>query len=253
MFESTLEAQGLNDGERRLGSMSVAVMAHVGIVAAIVAVTAIIVPPIILPEPPPNFVPIVQGPRLDDISPHLADPPPIKGKTDSSKADHALKPPPAEPQQPPADTPSALPTPEPTPPGSEIDGLGLDGPPGDPNGSPYGVPDGLGKGNGGASGDGDRGDPVFVTGDMVKPVLLVKVEPAYPEVARRAGMGGRVTVSAVIGLDGGVETADVLASTNPLFDGSALDAVRKWRYRPATMNGRPVRVFFTVVVDFVVR
>jgi len=253
MFESTLEAQGLNDGERRLGSMSVAVMAHVGVVAAIVAVTAIIVPPIILPEPPPTFVPIVQGPRLDDISPHPAEPPPIKGNK-APKPEHSLATPPVEPQQPPTDTPRTLPTPEPTPPGSEFAGLGLDGPPGDPNGSPDGVPDGLGKGDGGhGGGEGDGGDPVFITGDMVKPVLLVKVEPAYPEVARRAGMGGRVTVSAVIGLEGGVETADVLASTNPLFDRAALDAVRKWRYRPATMNGKPVRVYFTVVVDFVVR
>jgi len=254
MFESTLEAQGLNVGERRFGSLSAAVMAHVGIVAAIVGVTAIIVPPIILPEPPPNFVPIVQGPRLDDVPPHPADPPPIKGKKDSSKADHALTPPPAEPQQPPADTPSALPTPAPTPPGSEFDGLGPDVPPGDPNGSSDGVPDGLGRGNGdGGPGPGPPGGPVFVTGDMVKPVLLVKVEPAYPEVARRAGLGGRVRVTAVIGLDGGVESAEVLTSTNPLFDRAALDAVRKWRHRAATMNGQPVRVYFTVVVDFVVR
>jgi TonB family protein len=57
----------------------------------------------------------------------------------------------------------------------------------------------------------------------------------------------------VIGLDGGVESAEVLASTNPLFDRAAADAVRKWRYRAATMNGAPVRVYFTVVVDFVVR
>ena len=88
---------------------------------------------------------------------------------------------------------------------------------------------------------------------MVRPVLLVKVEPVYPEVARRAGLSGKVTVSAVIGLEGGVESAEVLASTNPLFDRAALDAVRKWRYRPATMSGRPVRVYFTVVVDFLVR
>jgi protein TonB len=88
---------------------------------------------------------------------------------------------------------------------------------------------------------------------MVRPLLLVKVEPSYPLAARRAGLSGRVTVSAVIGLEGGVESAEVLASSNPLFDQAALDAVRKWRYRPATMNGRPVRVFFTVVVDFVVR
>ena len=252
MFESTLEAQGLNDGERRFGSMSVAVMAHVGIVAAIVAVTAIIVPPVFPPEPKQGWVPIVKGPSLDDKSPHPADPPPKKGR-ETPKSGDVTAPKLVEPTPAPVETPSTLPNPEAGPPAPDPDGSG-EGPPGLPGGSEYGVPDGSGTDNGdGEFGGGTPGDPVFVTGDMVKPVLLVKVEPAYPEVARRASMRGRVTVSAVIGLDGGVESAEVLASTNPLFDRAALDAVRKWRYRAATMNGRPVRVYFTVVVDFVVR
>ena len=92
-----------------------------------------------------------------------------------------------------------------------------------------------------------------MTGDMVRPVLLVKVDPSYPQVARRAGLGGRVTVRAVIAEDGSVESVELFASTNPLFNEAAVDAVRKWRYRPALMNGRPVRVYFSVVVDFLVR
>jgi protein TonB len=252
MFESTLEAQGLNDGERRLGSMSVAVMAHLGIVAGIVAVTAIIVPPVFPPEPRTSFVPIVETLHLDDVSPHPADPPPKK-EPQTPKAGNPAAPNPIELSPAPVETPSTLPNPEPEPPDSDFDGRG-DGPTGLPGGGEHGDSGDSGNGHGdGESGGGLPGEPLFVTGDMVRPVLLVKVEPVYPEVARRAGMGGRVTVSAVIGLDGGVETAEVLASTNPLFDQAALDAVRKWRYRAATMNGRPVRVYFTVVVDFVVR
>jgi protein TonB len=94
---------------------------------------------------------------------------------------------------------------------------------------------------------------VYLTGDMVRPVLLSRVEPSYPQVARRAGLGGRVTVRAVIAEDGSVDTVEVLASTNSLFNEAAVDAVRKWRYRPARMNGGPVRVYFSVVVDFLVR
>jgi protein TonB len=94
---------------------------------------------------------------------------------------------------------------------------------------------------------------VEVTGDMVRPVLLVKVEPSYPHVARRAGLGGRVTLRAVIAEDGSVESVEVFASTNSLFDNAAIEAVRQWRYRPALMNGRPVRVYFSVVVSFIVR
>ena len=94
---------------------------------------------------------------------------------------------------------------------------------------------------------------MYVTGEMVRPVLLVKGEPEYPRAARQAGLGGRVTLRAVIAEDGSVEAVEVLSSSNSLFDSSAVDAVRKWRYRPALMNGRPVRVYFSVVVNFIVR
>ena len=89
--------------------------------------------------------------------------------------------------------------------------------------------------------------------EMIAPVLLHKVSPVYPEVPRKARLQGRVTVQAVIGLDGSVEAVEILRTSNPLFDGAALDAVKQWRYRPATMNGIPVRVFFTVEVGFVLR
>ena len=92
-----------------------------------------------------------------------------------------------------------------------------------------------------------------LTPEMIRPVLLVKVEPSYPQVARRAGLGGHVTLRAVIAEDGSVEAVAVFGSTNPLFDEAAVDAVSKWRYRPALMNGRPVRVYFSVVVNFLVR
>lgn len=88
---------------------------------------------------------------------------------------------------------------------------------------------------------------------MVRPVVMVKVEPSYPQTARRAGLGGRVTLRAVIAEDGSVASVEVFASTNSLFDDAAVEAVRKWRYRPALMNGRPVRVYFSVVVNFIVR
>jgi TonB family protein len=88
---------------------------------------------------------------------------------------------------------------------------------------------------------------------MVRPVLLVKVDPSYPPAARRAGLGGRVTLRAVVSVDGSVESVEVVTSTNSLFDDAAVEAVRRWRYRPALMGGRPVRVYFSVTVDFLVR
>src|SRR6266498_3233107 len=52
------------------------------------------------------------------------------------------------------------------------------------------------------------------------------------------------------GVEGGVEDVKVLKSVNPLLDASAVRAVQQWRYRPATLNGRAVRVYLTVTVTF---
>lgn len=114
--------------------------------------------------------------------------------------------------------------------------------------------EGGGRGGGGGDGTGEGdGGPVTLTGEMVAPVRIAKVDPVYPNAARIARMSGKVVVQAVIGLDGRVESTEILASTSPLFDAAAMEAVRQWRYTPATMNGRPVRVYFSVRVEFVLR
>jgi protein TonB len=250
MFESTLSAQGLNESERRLGPLSAAVIGHLAIVFAVVAVTAFIVPPITTREPSelPPLVTILRPPNLGSPDPALQQ---QKKGTDGAKSKRAVVPqPPVEAPKPPAATPDRL--------MSEHEPPATEGPPGFDEGEP-GLVDGTGRGSGERPGltegdpGGDGSDPVVVTGDMTKPALLVKVEPTYPDVARMARLSGRVTISAVIGLDGSVESAEVLASTSPLFSDTAIGAVRKWRYRPALMNGKPVRVYFTVVVDFSLR
>jgi len=86
-----------------------------------------------------------------------------------------------------------------------------------------------------------------------KPELLVRVQPRYPETARLARIQGTVLVQAVISSTGEVESVEVISSTHPIFDAAAKDAVRKWRYRPATQNGRPIAVYFTVEVRFLLQ
>jgi protein TonB len=250
MFESTLEAQGLHDGERRLGTLSAAALAHLGIGLAIVAATALIVPQVRTPEAVSPIIVVAPGPPLDDVSPRPVTRAPKQGA--AAQAGTTVPAPRAVlPDTAPAATSESLPAaaPDTAPQGPTGGGEGA---PGDPDGSASGVPGGTGTGEAGP-GDGQGRDPVELTGDMVRPVLLEKVEPSYPQVARRAGLGGRVTLRAVIAPDGGVESVEVFSSTNPLFNEAAVEAVRRWRYRPAVMNGRPVRVYFSVVVDFLVR
>lgn len=91
------------------------------------------------------------------------------------------------------------------------------------------------------------------SGDMKAPVLIQKVEPKYPEITRRAGIQGTVLLSCVIDREGNVVDVQVSKSLQPLLDQSAVDAVKQWKYQPATLYGKPVRMFNIVTVDFKLR
>jgi protein TonB len=91
-------------------------------------------------------------------------------------------------------------------------------------------------------------------GDVTEPVLIEssKVLPRYPELARRAGVSGRVILEAIVQIDGTVASVRILRETPPHvgFGEAASAAVARWRYRPGTQQDRPVAVYFTVIVDF---
>ncbi len=88
---------------------------------------------------------------------------------------------------------------------------------------------------------------------MLAPVLLTRIAPLYPEEARKSGIRGRVLFSAVISEDGRVESLELINSDHPLLTKAAEDAIRQWRYRPATKKGQPVRVLLTVTTTFNLR
>ncbi len=102
---------------------------------------------------------------------------------------------------------------------------------------------------GGARDDSDRG--ILVPGgDVRAPVLVRRVEPFYPEAARKARLEGVVILEAIITAQGEIEEVHVVKSAGALLDASAEDAVRRWRYSPATLNGRTVRVLLHVTIRF---
>ncbi len=96
----------------------------------------------------------------------------------------------------------------------------------------------------------EKRDPMLVAAGVTPPVLVRKVEPVYPAAARSAAQKGKVIVQCVIEEDGTVSRVKILKSEAPSLDKSVVDAVRQWRYKPATLQGKPVPVFFTVVVTF---
>ncbi len=91
--------------------------------------------------------------------------------------------------------------------------------------------------------------PLPVGGTVRRPVKVGGHDPAYPPIARAAGVQGIVIIEATIGADGRVINARILRSL-PLLDQAALEAVRQWEYTPTLLNGVAVPVIMTVTVNF---
>jgi protein TonB len=85
-----------------------------------------------------------------------------------------------------------------------------------------------------------------------EPKRVNYVVPEYPDLARRAGVGGTVILEAVLDVTGRVHGVRVLRSV-PLLDEAAIRAVRQWRYTPTELNGVPVQVLMTITVNFELR
>jgi len=79
------------------------------------------------------------------------------------------------------------------------------------------------------------------------------VPPSDADVARRARIEGKVILQAVVDKEGNVNEVTVLSSSNPMFNDSAIEAVKQRKYKPALQNGRPVAIYFTIRVDFRLR
>lgn len=107
-----------------------------------------------------------------------------------------------------------------------------------------------GKGNAAPAAVEPNVPPLRIGGDVEATKLIKQVPPVYPPDARAAGVQGKVTLDAVILKDGTPASLAVVSSPSPALSQSALDAVRQWRYRSTLLNGNPVGVRTTIVVDF---
>jgi TonB family protein len=92
--------------------------------------------------------------------------------------------------------------------------------------------------------------PFRVGGDVKAPVVINRVEPAYTAEALASRISGIVIVEAIIDRTGHVSNVEVLKPLPFGLDQAAVDAVRKWTFRPATLNGDPVDVIFNLTINF---
>jgi len=89
------------------------------------------------------------------------------------------------------------------------------------------------------------------TGGQLRPAILIgKIDPEYPRLARQAGASGVVELEATIGTDGKVRNPRVVKG-NSMLQKAAIDAVLQWHYRPATLNGKPVDSPVDIKLNFV--
>jgi len=90
---------------------------------------------------------------------------------------------------------------------------------------------------------------VRISQGVTKGLLVHRIEPVYPPLARSARVQGDVVLSAVISTNGDIQNLQ-LVSGHPMLVPAALAAVKQWRYKPYLLNGAPVEVETTITVIF---
>jgi len=250
MFETSLVGLQRKRGARqRWLSLPLAVALHLVVLSSFVfaqywSVDSVPEPQVIeafqvaLPPPPPPA-----GPRGTTA------PQPVHHSTPTAIPDR-----PARPTQPTVE--SDRPAPPPAPADDRTAGYPDGVPNVDPNGVPGGDPNGVPGGVPGSVAPlvppPPADEAIPYRPEMARPRIVTRVEPHYTEMARKARLQGTVIVSAVIDVDGRVRDVQILKRLGMGLDAEAADAVAQWRFTPATLNGRPVKVLYTLTVNFAV-
>ena len=141
------------------------------------------------------------------------------------------------------------------------DPLGIPGPPssgpgtggGIGTGTGGGVGPGKGAGVGPGEGGGTGGGLYRVGGGVSAPTVVYRIEPNYSEDARRARYQGSVVLSAIVRKDGSIEILKVLRGLGLGLDENAVEALKKWKFRPGTRSGEPVDVALNIEINFALR
>jgi protein TonB len=161
---------------------------------------------------------------------------------------------PVEAPPPPERTPAepVLDTPIMTNPAAILSAAGVSiGLPGPGGGSPgAGVGPGTGPGAGPGSGGGNGGGPKQVGNGVTSPVVLRSTRPAYTSEAMRAKIQGNVELELVVSVNGTVGDIRVTKSLDPGLDQEAIKCARQWLFKPGMLQGSPVDVYVTLVIEF---
>jgi protein TonB len=125
-----------------------------------------------------------------------------------------------------------------------------------PGGVPGGIPGGSAGGVIGGILSSTAALPKIATPQRVRVssgvstgLLIKKVTPVYPQLAKQARIQGSVVLQAEISKEGTIQNLQLI-SGHPMLAPAAIEAVKQWRYKPYLLNGEPVAVETQVVVNF---
>ena len=90
---------------------------------------------------------------------------------------------------------------------------------------------------------------VRVSQGVTQGLLIRKIQPNYPPLARQARIQGSVLLQAEISKDGGIQNLRLI-SGHPMLAPAAIEAVKQWKYKPYILNGEPVEVETQITVNF---
>jgi TonB family protein len=122
--------------------------------------------------------------------------------------------------------------------------------PGYGGGSGGGSGGGIGAGTGIGTGPGP-GDSIYTAAkNMTPPEPIFRPEAEYTDDARKAQLNGKVIVTLVVEIDGTASNIEVTRGLGLGLEQKAIEAVRQWKFKPATIAGKPVRARVNVEVTF---
>jgi TonB family protein len=86
--------------------------------------------------------------------------------------------------------------------------------------------------------------------DLQEAEPVSRIQPTYPSISRANREQGRVILYAVLETDGSVSHLTVIRRATPELEAAAVEAVRRWRYKPATCGQTPIRMETSIETDF---
>jgi protein TonB len=95
---------------------------------------------------------------------------------------------------------------------------------------------------------------VRISKEIIQPEIISKTEPSFPKQSlKKVRRGTPIMVEAIITQTGTIACTKIIRSEHDDLNASVLEAIKKWKYKPAMKDGKPVAIYFVITVHIDVR